>query len=361
MLTLNIVRKPHLPILPIVPVDQSWSIQRIAVDAKPPSWEAVFTDALPELTDVSTVLSEDEKTHGSYYPLKHNIFSAFHQTPLKSVKIVILAQDPYHQSVVINGVSVPRAIGTALSVSQEDSIPSSLQNVYNECANSIKGFVKPDHGDLSEWSKQGVLLINTCLTVRPGHPASHGDIWLGFMNKVFKAIAIENPYCIYMLWGKEAQKLKPILGERSVILEAAHPSGLSANRGFFGCNHFNLANNILIRQNKVGINWRISTLAEFKRTLIKVTLPPSANHMFHQPKYAPVDVSILPPTIISRNQQIGIVHNDKIVTLLPIIPNTSGENNATKKLSPKNVPKIPNINYGNGFITQLPVIPSVIV
>jgi len=193
MLTLNVIKEP---------VDQNWSIERITTETPPVTWESVFEDAKHELHDVSLVLDEQEKMYGTYYPLKRDIFAAFNYTPLNNVKVVILGQDPYHQSVNINGKTLPRSVGLSFSVRQEDSIPSSLRNIYTELADTVRGFRIPDHGDLREWARQGVLLLNTCLTVRPGQPGSHGDIWLGFINKVFKAIAVTNPYCIFMLWGR---------------------------------------------------------------------------------------------------------------------------------------------------------------
>jgi uracil-DNA glycosylase len=250
MLKLNIIKQP---------VDQSWTIERIAKEAPPTTWESVMEDAVLELKDISDILIEQERMFGRFYPNKADIFKAFHATPLKSVKVVIVGQDPYHQTVHLNGVTQPRAVGMSFSVRKEDSIPSSLQNIYKELAETIYGFTKPVHGDLTEWARQGVLLLNTCLTVMPTSKAgSHGDLWLGFIVKVLKAIAIVNPTCIFVLWGRYAQNIKPMLGERSIVLEAAHPSGLSAKRGFFGCNHFKLINDHLISQGKVGINWKIS-------------------------------------------------------------------------------------------------------
>lgn len=245
MFRLNIVDKM---------IDQNWTIEQIA-KLPPPSWEGVFESSTNELRDVSGILDEQERSYGMYFPLKRDIFSAFHYTPLDKVKVVIIGQDPYHQSIVVDGQSVPRATGMSFSVRKEDSIPSSLQNIYKELSDTVSGFQAPYHGDLTHWAVQGILMLNTCLTVMPGKPGSHGDIWLGFANKVFKAIARVNPRCIYLLWGKEAQKLSPMLGDKSVILEAAHPSGFSARRGFFGCNHFVLVNEHLVKQGKTGINW----------------------------------------------------------------------------------------------------------
>lgn len=242
MLKLNIIKQS---------VDQTWTVERIANETPPTTWEKVFEEAKPEIHDISKVLDNQENLYGCYYPLKKDIFAAFHYTPLPLVKVVIIGQDPYHQP--------GRAVGLSFSVSQDDSVPNSLQNIYQELENTVRNFERPDHGDLREWAQQGVLLLNSCLTVRANQATSHGDIWLGFINKVFRAIAAVNPHCIFILWGKEAQKLKSMIGDRSIIFEAAHPSGFSAKRGFFGCNHFNLINEALIKHGKVGINWHISS------------------------------------------------------------------------------------------------------
>ncbi|CAH6419958.1 Uracil-DNA glycosylase [uncultured virus] len=353
MLTLNVVKEQ---------VNQTWSIERIATERPPRTWESAFGDAKHELHDVSTILDEQERTYGMYYPLKSDVFNAFHYTPLNTVKVVILGQDPYHQSVFINGVSMPRPVGLSFSVRQEDSIPSSLQNIYTEQANTVRGFKKPDHGDLREWARQGVLLLNTCLTVRPGAPGSHGDIWLGFINKIFKAIAATNPNCIFMLWGREAQKVKPMLGERSIILEAAHPSGLSARRGFFGCNHFNLANDTLIKQGKVGINWKISTLAELRNPTPTNTFgssPPGTAVVLptHQPIFAPVNVDMLPTIVPLRQPPVNL---DTLPNIIPLKPIISPSFPVLIGIPVAKPPELPQINQTQQ-VQQFPIIPNTVL
>jgi uracil-DNA glycosylase len=253
------------------PIDRSWSVEKISKEWVPTTWEQVFADAEPELHDISDVLENQEKINGQFYPDKKDIFAAFHYTPLKNVKVVIVGQDPYHQTITVDDKSVSRAVGLSFSVRQEDSIPSSLNNIYTELQNSVLNFTRPDHGDLREWTNRGVLLLNMSLTVQPNKAGSHGDIWLGFINKVFKQLAITNPQCIFLLWGKEAQKLKQMIGDRSVVFEAAHPSGYSAHRGFFGCNHFNLVNEALAKQGKKPINWHLSNKDELNSEKIKTT------------------------------------------------------------------------------------------
>lgn len=224
----------------------------------PASWEVVFADSIDEFEDLNEILNENIALCGRIFPAPENIFKAFELTPLDEVKVVIIGQDPYHQMVNIRGKNVPRAQGLAFSVDRDDEIPSSLQNILAELKNTVPGFQRPTHGDLTRWTYQGVLLLNMCLTVNPNSAGSHGAIWLGFIKKVITAIAAVNKKCIYVLWGREAQKLSREIGSKGVILEAAHPSGLSAHRGFFGCNHFNLINEMLIEQNKTPVNWNLN-------------------------------------------------------------------------------------------------------
>lgn len=316
-------------------IDQSWSIEKITTEQPPYTWEEVFKDAYYELRDTSNDLIKYEQNFGQFYPLKEDLFNAFRYTQLHNVKVVIIGQDPYPQTIIVNGKSVPRAIGLSFSVRREDIIPSSLKNIYKELENSVRGWVRPNHGDLKEWTSQGVLLLNTCLTVRPGQPGSHGKhLWMGLMNKVFRAIATVNPNCIYMLWGQHARDLKPLLGEKSIILEAAHPSGLSAE-GFLGCNHFNLANDFLLKQGKTPINWKISTLAELNDTKI-VDIDPILAGFDHQPKLVPVDTNLLPSLL---NNNLTTKNDTKSPDSKKL--NNSGENN-NSPLVTQPYPMIPN-------------------
>ena len=252
MLKLNIVEKP--------PITQSWTICDIVKFYTPLTWENVFEDAKYELKDVSNILANQEAMGCDFFPLKVNIFRAFDYTPLPHVKVVIIGQDTYPQIAPIGTTYQPRGQGMSFSVHPTDEIPSSLKNIFKELVNTVEGFEMPDNGDLTPWARQGVLLLNSCLTVRANAPDSHGEIWYGFIKKVFKFINEINPKCIYVLWGSRAQNIKPMFGEKSICLECAHPSGRSAHRGFFGCNHFNLINNYLIEQGKQPIDWRLPRL-----------------------------------------------------------------------------------------------------
>ena len=223
----------------------------------PPSWERVVEEAdrAGDLDDLDRILGKEVE----YFPLIYKIFAAFWLVPLTSVKVVILGQDPYHQRVHLGGPGPePRAQGVSFSVHKNDSVPSSLSNIYTELTACIHGFSKPDHGDLTEWCRQGVFLLNRCLTVRPDEANSHESLWDGFITKVIRSVCAHNQRCIFMLWGKEAQKMKPIIGDKAVILETSHPSGFSARRGFYGCKHFALANQTLMANGSTAVDWTIT-------------------------------------------------------------------------------------------------------
>jgi len=186
------------------------------------------------------------------YPCDRDIFNAFSFTDLSDVKIVILGQDPYH--------GPNQANGFAFSINQNEKIPPSLKNIYKELESSLDGFKAPQHGDLSSWAKQGVLLLNTVLTVQRGKAHSHAKLgWETFTDAVISAINERNPHCVFLLWGAHAQaKGSSIDRNKHLVLEAVHPSPLSAYRGFFGCNHFVMANNWLRTNNIGSIDWQIT-------------------------------------------------------------------------------------------------------
>lgn len=219
----------------------------------PSGWEEVFQGASAELARINNILEQS----GPFYPKREDIFRAFYLCPLDQVKVVILGQDPYHTT--CNGH--PVANGLAFSTTPDCPVPPSLANIYRELQFEYPDFVPPRSGDLSSWAKQGVLLLNTSLTVKPGQPKSHEHLWDGFMRYVFDAITEVHPECIYLLWGKYAQDLSPLLGPLSIKLRASHPSPFSANRAtanapaFLGSGIFREANQYLIQQDKEPIDW----------------------------------------------------------------------------------------------------------
>lgn len=194
-------------------------------------------------------LNREYELH-TVYPPKKEIYNAFTLTPFEEVKVVILGQDPYHEK--------GQAMGLSFSVPDEVPIPRSLQNIYKEIKAEY-GYDIPKTGNLTGWAKQGVLLLNSVLTVREGEAASHQKKgWETFTDEILKAIDQKDSPVVYMLWGNFARSKKFLIkGENHLILEAAHPSPLSASRGFFGCNHFKLCNKFLKDHGYREIDWEI--------------------------------------------------------------------------------------------------------
>lgn len=249
--TKGMAQAPKLRI--VEEIDQTWSLMDIVTRRAPSGWTEVFRDAMPEFQDLEEILQR----WGNFVPLKKNLFRAFELTPLAHVSVVLVGQDPYHQIVNIRGQKVPRAQGLSFSVDRDDEIPSSLQNIYKEMARSMPEFHTPLHGDLTAWALQGVLMLNMSLTTSPGVAGAHGQIWMGFISKVLAAINEQRPGTIFILLGKEAQRLRTMIGEKGIILESSHPSGLSAHRGFLGSNIFVRTNKLLAQAGRPVINWQI--------------------------------------------------------------------------------------------------------
>ncbi|WKE64716.1 uracil-DNA glycosylase [Gallaecimonas kandeliae] len=184
------------------------------------------------------------------YPPKDEVFNAFRFTEFGDVKVVILGQDPYH--------GPDQAHGLCFSVKGEVPPPPSLQNMFKELASDISGFQHPGHGNLEAWARQGVLLLNTVLTVAQGQAHSHaGWGWETFTDQVIASLNEHRQGLVFLLWGSHAQKKGAIIDrQRHHVLTAPHPSPLSAHRGFLGCRHFSQANAILMRQGLEPIDWQ---------------------------------------------------------------------------------------------------------
>lgn len=188
------------------------------------------------------------------YPPSEDIFNAFHYTPLHKVKVLLLGQDPYH--------NVHQAHGLSFSVlPDQKEIPPSLQNIYKELQDDIGCYI-PNNGYLKKWADQGVLLLNTVLTVRAHQANSHqGKGWEQFTDAVIEAVNAQDRPIVYFLWGRPAQNKAPMLmNPKHLILKAPHPSPLSAYRGFFGCRHFSKANQFLEENGIEPIDWQIENL-----------------------------------------------------------------------------------------------------
>ena len=184
------------------------------------------------------------------YPPADDIFNALHLTPLKAVKVVILGQDPYHNE--------HQAHGLSFSVLPDQEIPPSLQNIYQELHDELGCYI-PDNGYLEKWARQGVLMLNTVLTVRAHQANSHQNHgWEQFPDAILSAVNGQDRPIVYMLWGRPAQSKIPMLtNPKHLILKAPHPSPLSAYRGFFGCRHFSQANAFLESRGETPIDWQI--------------------------------------------------------------------------------------------------------
>ncbi len=181
------------------------------------------------------------------YPAPKNIFNAFNLCPLDKVKVVIIGQDPYHEP--------GQAMGLCFSVPNGITPPPSLVNIYKEIESDL-GYPSQTHGDLTDWANQGVLLLNSTLTVMAHNAASHaGRGWEQFTDAVIRAVAKQDNV-VYMLWGSYAQKKAEFVdASKNLVLKSVHPSPLSAHRGFFGNHHFSRANEYLKQHNKTPIVW----------------------------------------------------------------------------------------------------------
>ncbi len=196
---------------------------------------------------------KDEYSKKVVYPPSDEIFSALHLTPLKDVKVVLLGQDPYHNE--------GQAHGLSFSVRPGQDIPPSLVNIYQELHDDLGCYI-PNNGFLESWAKQGVLLLNTVLTVRAHAANSHqGKGWEHFTDAIIEAVETQDRPVVYLLWGRPAQtKIPMITNPKHLILKAPHPSPLSAYRGFFGCRHFSQTNEFLEKNGVKPINWQIENI-----------------------------------------------------------------------------------------------------
>jgi uracil-DNA glycosylase len=197
-------------------------------------------------TTIDYLCSRIEKNI-AIYPSIQNIYNAFNLCSFSNTKLVIFGQDPYHQDSVANGL--------AFAVNRGNKIPPSLKNIYKEIKNDI-GFVINDSGNLDEWAKQGVLLLNSSLTVEESKPGSHSKIgWDNLINLVINKLN-KKGNIVFLLWGEKAILKRKLIDEvMNHVLTAPHPSPLSSHRGFFGCSHFSKANKILLKNYNQGISW----------------------------------------------------------------------------------------------------------
>jgi uracil-DNA glycosylase len=221
----------------------------------PKGWEDLFMNAEPEIQQISDILDDRASKGKRIVPEMENIFRVFNMIQPKDLKVILFGMDPYPQ-ILTNGK--PRALGFSFSVDKEDTIPSSLSNIYKEIKNCYPKTVIPSHGDVSHWVNQGVFLLNVCLTCEAYEPGSHSKykLWMPFMDKFLVYMSSINKDLIFVLWGNDAKKLQTSIEKRyKNVLIGVHPSGLSANRGFIGCGHFRAINDILVKLGKEPIEW----------------------------------------------------------------------------------------------------------
>ena len=213
------------------------------------SWKEILeTEFSAEYFQQLTRFVEEERSTHMVYPPDAKVFEALNLTPFKDVKIVIIGQDPYH--------GPGQAHGLCFSVQEGIKIPPSLRNIFKEIHNDL-GIIPPENGDLESWAKQGVLLLNATLTVRAEQAGSHQKKgWEQFTDAVIRRISEKRSGVIFLLWGAYAgHKAELIDAAKHHIFKSAHPSPLSAHRGFFGCRHFSQANAILREMGEREINW----------------------------------------------------------------------------------------------------------
>lgn len=217
------------------------------------SWKYGLSEFLlsPKMDELKAFLIEEKKADKTIYPPNHLIFNALNTTPLDRVKVVILGQDPYH--------GPNQAHGLSFSVQKGVALPPSLRNIFHELHADV-GVERPKHGDLTHWAEQGVLLLNAVLTVEAGQPTSHQKRgWEEFTDHVIDVLNEQREYIVFILWGAYAQrKGQRINQDKHLVLKAAHPSPLAANRGgFFGCKVFSKSNNYLKQHGIEPIDWQL--------------------------------------------------------------------------------------------------------
>lgn len=213
-----------------------------------PEWQELLKDELNSQNFANIVKFLNSQT-AVIYPPKDLIFNAFNLCKIENLKVIIVAQDPYHNP--------QEAMGLAFSVPQGVRIPPSLKNIFKELIDDINSNILVNRSsDLSDWARQGVLLLNSALTVEKNRPVSHAKIgWQGFINGVIKIINLRFNHCVFMLWGNHAKALSPLIDPNShLILQAAHPSPL-ARGAFFGSRHFSKCNEYLLAHSKTPIKW----------------------------------------------------------------------------------------------------------
>ena len=224
----------------IVMIDNDW-LPKLSSEFKKPYYKELYE------------FVKNEYSNCVVYPPSEDIFNALAETPLSAVRVVIIGQDPYHEP--------GQAHGMSFSVKPGVDTPPSLLNMYKELQNEFGCYI-PNNGYLMKWAKQGVLLLNNVLTVRRGKADSHKNKgWEQFTDAIIRAVNEKDEPVVYLLWGSNARaKRNLITNPKHLVLETVHPSPLSAYRGFFGCNHFKMANDYLTANGLKPIDWQIENI-----------------------------------------------------------------------------------------------------
>ncbi len=227
-----------MPLNTAIQMHQSW------LDLLAPEFEQ------PYMRSLKAFLQAEKQARKIIYPKGGEYFSALNNTPFDRVKVVILGQDPYH--------GPGQAHGLCFSVQDGVRVPPSLQNIFKEIRSDL-GVEKMTHGDLTAWARQGVLLLNSVLTVEAHKAASHqGKGWEKFTDRIVELVSMRREATVFMLWGSYAQKKGSVIdADRHLVLTAPHPSPLSAHRGFFGCRHFSRCNDYLARMEQEPVDWSL--------------------------------------------------------------------------------------------------------
>ncbi|KAL2642496.1 hypothetical protein R1flu_010083 [Riccia fluitans] len=217
-----------------------------------PTWLAILQEEFSKsyMSKLQSFVEQEAKGANPIYPPPALVFNAFNTCPFDKIKVVIIGQDPYH--------GPNQAMGLCFSIPQGVKVPSSLLNIFKEIHDDI-GCSLPSHGNLEKWAHQGVFLLNAVLTVRQANPNSHAKKgWETFTDVAIRAVSQQRAGVVFLLWGNSAQdKARLIDSTKHHILKAAHPSGLSANRGFFKCRHFSKTNELLEKAGEVPIDWQL--------------------------------------------------------------------------------------------------------
>ncbi len=214
------------------------------------AWTSILADEVtqPYFIQLEQFVA-DERSHGEVYPARDHMFTALHITAPHDTRVVMLGQDPYH--------GAGQAHGLAFSVPTNTPVPPSLRNVFIELRDDV-GCAVPLSGNLEPWAQQGVLLLNTALTVRAGSAGSHaGKGWETFTDRIIATLGSRVEHCVFLLWGRHAAKKASLIADHHTIITSAHPSPLSAHNGFFGSRPFTRANAALIAHNQTPINWSV--------------------------------------------------------------------------------------------------------